>query len=177
MGGQCVDLASSKRLVVQLLSTQAEGMELSLGTSQQESPGTGIQHRNVGSSGDGAGFLPLRSSYGWHKSEFLVCEPLPRCEQRPTGPARSNSESVPRALVERPLGGHSWSVSSRAGLRRSREMGGAVGGGAACSGSPHSQSSHSTSSSCKWERTMESTNTNLFLKLRPKAPLAASISR
>lgn len=40
-GGQCVDLASSKRLVVQLLSTQAEGMELSLGTSQQESPGTG----------------------------------------------------------------------------------------------------------------------------------------
>lgn len=103
-------------------------MELSLGTSQQESPGTGIQHRNVGSSGEGAGFLPLRSSYGWHKSEFLVCEPLPRCEQRPTGPARSNSESVPRALVERPLGGHSWSMSSRAGLRRSREMGGAVGG-------------------------------------------------
>lgn len=48
-------------------------MELSLGTSQQESPGTvGIQQRNVGSSGEGVGFLPLRSFYSWHKSEFLV---------------------------------------------------------------------------------------------------------
>lgn len=36
-------------------------MELSLGTFQQESPRiVGIQQRNVGSSGEGAGFLPLR---------------------------------------------------------------------------------------------------------------------
>lgn len=72
-GGQCFDWASSTRPMVQLLSTQAESREPSLGTSQQESPGTvGIQQRYVGSFGEGGGFLPLRSFYSWHKSEFLV---------------------------------------------------------------------------------------------------------
>lgn len=105
-----------------------KGWSYPLGLPSKSPQEQGIQHRNVGSSGEGAGFLPVRSSYGWHKSEFLVCEPLPRCEQRPTGPARSNSESVPRALAERPLGG-TFLVSVFQGWAETmREMGGAVGG-------------------------------------------------
>lgn len=39
---------------------QIEGLELSLGTSQQESPRTvGVQQRNVGSSGEGGRAPPL----------------------------------------------------------------------------------------------------------------------
>lgn len=87
-------------------------MELSLGTSQQESPGTvGIQQRNVGSSGEGVGFDPLgHSIVGTSQSSwFGLCEPLPRCEQRPKWPVRSNPESGRRARVDRGhLGGHSW---------------------------------------------------------------------
>lgn len=102
MGGQCVDLASSKRLVVQLLSTEAEGMELSLGTSQQSPQEQGIQHKNVGSSGEGIGFLPLgHPMVGTSQGSWFV-SPFPDVSRGPQG----QQEATQNLCLELWLRGH-----------------------------------------------------------------------
>lgn len=92
-----------------------EGLELPLRASQQEAPGAvSVQQGNVGSPVRG-GVLPLGyPKVGRSQSPGRgFRQPLPRCEQRLKGPAGSHQ----RSGWQRPFGGHSQSVSSRAGLR------------------------------------------------------------
>lgn len=64
-------------------------------------------------------------------SWFGFCDPLPRCEQRPKGPVRSNPESGLRALVVRPFAG-TFLVSVFQGRAEMSEGGGRCCGRGSC---------------------------------------------
>lgn len=116
----CAVVASSQRLVVQLqLVSSQKDWSCPLGL-----PGGGPRSSECSAgkcrlSGEGA--VSSRLGYpkvGTSQSPGLgFRQPLPRCEQRPNGPAGSHQNSAQKSGWQRPFGGHSQSVSSRAGLR------------------------------------------------------------
>lgn len=109
------------------LSTQAEGLELSLGTSQQESSGTvGVRQKNTGSSGDG-GWVSSPSGHpivGTSQSSWPgFREPLSRHEQRPRGPAGSHQNLCPELWLAKEIWGdilrvfQGWAETNEGGER------------------------------------------------------------